>query len=165
MMTNDELKAFLEETGFSKTKLAEELGLKQNTIYRYLDKDPIPKTVELALETIKSRIKIRENRKIAIKFNPLEPKTSLAEFGNKLKDCRESKGIKHQDISEKAIFNENDVGLSLSYISAVENGNKDDMTLSIIQKFANALKIEIEVSFGYQKFPDNLPKTSKRKKN
>ncbi|WP_306351075.1 helix-turn-helix domain-containing protein [Flavobacterium sp. '19STA2R22 D10 B1'] len=59
------------------------------------------------------------------------------DIGNAIKDLRQQKGFKQTDFAVKC-------GLSQSYLSSIEKGNKEP-TLGILKQIANALSIPMPV--------------------
>jgi transcriptional regulator with XRE-family HTH domain len=149
-MTNQELGDLHKKLGIPVTRMAKKLGIDPSSFHRYLSgKSPIPKNIELAMRTIERDINEAKGLEISDKITLLinSPKLEsehLKEFGIQLKELREKRSMSQSDFS-------NLTSRSMSFISDVENGKRNNLTIRSIQKFAKALKIKIEIMFEYQK--------------
>lgn len=153
-MDNKDFDQCRKELGMSTTQLAAELGLKLMTINRYIRGiKKVPKPVQLALQTIK-----RNKLKAIVLYvdTPLGENISFKEFGKELKQNRKQRGLLHKDLSGLT-------GLSISYISEVENGHIRDLNLLNIQKFASAVGVNVEVFFEYASRQIIMTKTKRTK--
>ena len=61
-------------------------------------------------------------------------------IGKKIKEIRESQGIKQEDLATKS-------NVSRGTISALENGKCDDVLVGTLASIANALGVKVDVFF------------------
>lgn len=148
-MTKEEFEALTKNLQMDTGQLATLLGVQRSTIYRYLSGAKIPQTVELALMTIISEKnqaqELNAFGKISLIISYSYPfgRHELKNFGQQVKESRRYRKITQRDFSKLT-------KLSMSYLSDVENGKKDDLSLSTIHKIAKALEVSIEISFEYR---------------
>ena len=59
-------------------------------------------------------------------------------IGRAIKICRNQKGLKQSELAKAA-------GLSISYLSLLERGEREDPALSIVESIAKALNVPLTV--------------------